>query len=189
MRLWGSISAVLSASAAVAAATDAVPSKKEVFRAEKVIAARPGPRGKQPVVTIVNAKTRETLPVVGAGFPTADEADRLLRCHFTGERAYVDPRLLALAVEAARAFGRDRVEVVSGYRAPKYNRLLRKKGREVARHSQHVLGHALDFRVPGVGVRALRRFVEARGGFGVGIYPRSDFLHVDTGPTRRWGGT
>lgn len=171
-----------------ASTIDVAPTKKDIMRAEKIAPRRFPPRGTKKVVSVVNPRTHEILPVIGDSWPNENEASQFLRCHFTDERAWVDPRLATVAVQAARAFGRDRVEIVSGYRAPKYNRILRKKGREVARNSMHMRGQALDFRVPGVPVRKLRSFVEHRGSFGVGIYPQSDFVHVDLGPRRRWGG-
>ena len=55
----------------------------------------------------------------------------------------------------ARKFDAERVNVVSGFRSPKYNLVLQKKGRNVARRSQHMEGHAVDFRIPGVSIRTL----------------------------------
>jgi uncharacterized protein YcbK (DUF882 family) len=78
--------------------------------------------------------------------------------------------------------------VVSGFRAPKYNLLLRKKGHEVARESQHPLGHAVDFRLPGLSTRHLLQFVRGLHLGGVGYYPRSAFVHADVGPVRYWRG-
>jgi uncharacterized protein YcbK (DUF882 family) len=80
------------------------------------------------------------------------------------------------------------VEILSGYRDPKYNRLLRKKGREVARQSRHTRGQAVDFRLAGVGTTHLRDWLVARRAYGVGVYPDSGFVHLDVGPARRWAG-
>ena len=62
------------------------------------------------------------------------------------------------------------VEIVSGYRAPKYQLMLRKKGHEVARDSEHPRGEAVDFRLPGVPTRQLLGFVRAQRLGGVGFY-------------------
>ena len=61
-----------------------------------------------------------------------------------------------------------------------------KKGRQVARDSQHTHGNAVDFRVAGVPVHTLRQFVRQRRLGGVGYYPKSQFVHADTGPSRTW---
>jgi len=90
---------------------------------------------------------------------------------------------------AAIKFRAPRVEVVSGYRAPKYNLMLRKKGRQVARESQHTQGTAVDFRVHGVHTEALRDFVRGLRVGGVGYYPRTRFIHADTGKVRYWTGS
>jgi uncharacterized protein YcbK (DUF882 family) len=100
----------------------------------------------------------------------------------------MDPRLVQVVLEAARHFGVDRVEIVSGYRAPKYNLMLRKKGHEVARDSQHTYGHAIDFRLPGVPVMTLHAWAKRRHLGGVGLYLESEFVHMDVGPVRYWGG-
>ena len=90
---------------------------------------------------------------------------------------------------AAQAFGAVRAELESGFRSDKLNEKLRKKGRHVARHSQHVLGNAVDFRLVGVDTQVLLRWVRARHRGGVGFYPHSGFVHVDAGPPRRWSGS
>ena len=82
-----------------------------------------------------------------------------------------------------------RIEVVSGYRSPKYNLMLRKKGHQVAKASQHTEGHAVDFRVRGVPTPVLLRYVRSLRRGGVGFYPHSQFVHSDTGPIRFWKGS
>ena len=66
--------------------------------------------------------------------------------------------------------------------------MLRKKGHEVARDSQHTYGHAVDFRIPGVGTRRLLEYVKGLHAGGAGFYPESEFVHADTGPVRYWAG-
>jgi uncharacterized protein YcbK (DUF882 family) len=91
-------------------------------------------------------------------------------------------------VRAAEKFHARYVEVVSGFRAPKYQLMLRKKGHEVARDSQHPRGTAIDFRVAGVPTKLLLRFVKSLHLGGVGYYPESKFVHADVGPIRFWRG-
>jgi uncharacterized protein YcbK (DUF882 family) len=143
-----------------------------------------------PIVSLKNHWTYEVLPIerrAGATIPK-ETFDRFLRCHWTGEPTDMDPRLEAVLVSAAVRFEADRIEIVSGFRAPKFNLMLRKKGHEVARDSQHTYGHAVDFRVPGVPTRLLLEQVRSLSLGGVGFYPESAFVHADTGPIRFWAG-
>lgn len=121
--------------------------------------------------------------------PPAEVVNKFLRCHFTNAPADMDPRLLPVLLQAAKQFNVKRVDVVSGFRDPKYNLSLRKKGRQVARNSEHTLGHAIDFRLPGVGIEALHAWARSLRLGGVGFYHRSRFIHVDVGRVRYWNGT
>jgi uncharacterized protein YcbK (DUF882 family) len=80
------------------------------------------------------------------------------------------------------------IEVISGYRSPATNeRLRRRGGGGVASRSLHLQGRALDIRMVGVPLSILRdAALDLRAG-GVGFYPESNFLHIDTGTVRRWG--
>ena len=78
---------------------------------------------------------------------------------------------------------------MSGYRSPKYNLMLRKKGHQVARESQHMQGTAVDFRVRGVTTESPARFRAGLHLGGVGYYPRTHFVHADTGKVRHWTGS
>ncbi|WP_428262956.1 DUF882 domain-containing protein [Haliangium sp.] len=158
-------------------------------RWHRQLAARRGKPAPAPL-NIHNNWTREVLPVPAQG-PVAFDQDRIdlfFRCHFTLEPTDMDPRLFQALVAAARHFGTDQIRIVSGYRAPKYNLILRKKGREVARNSQHTHGSAVDFRIPGVPVGALHAWARRQRLGGVGFYRQSGFIHMDTGPIRYWNG-
>ena len=85
-------------------------------------------------------------------------------------------------------FHSDVVDVVSGFRHPKYNLMLRKKGHQVARDSQHTHGNAIDFFLPHVPAGQLAAWARAQKLGGVGYYPDSGFVHMDTGPVRTWSG-
>jgi uncharacterized protein YcbK (DUF882 family) len=100
----------------------------------------------------------------------------------------MEPRLLTAVVAAATHFHRDVVTVVSGFRHPKYNLMLRKKGHQVARDSQHTHGDAIDFFLPGVTTAALHAWAKAQRLGGVGLYLDSGFVHMDTGKIRYWSG-
>jgi uncharacterized protein YcbK (DUF882 family) len=143
-----------------------------------------------PVINIYNTWTHEFLAVNAGTDPDVpqDTVNRFLRCHFTNEPATMDARLFSALVKAANHFNSDRIDIVSGYRAPKYNLILRKKGRQVARNSQHTHGSAVDFRVHGVSVDRLHRWARGLGLGGVGYYPSSGFIHIDTDRVRYWTG-
>ena len=119
--------------------------------------------------------------------PSLETINRILRDYRTGEIKEIDVRLLDLlnALSRKTAAGRP-FHVISGYRSPRTNAYLRANGRGVAEHSLHLLGRAVDIRMPGVGLRELYRAALSLRGGGVGIYPASDFVHIDIGPVRTW---
>jgi hypothetical protein len=142
----------------------------------------------QPITTLYNLWNRESLPLL-AGRPYKRPFQLFLRDHYTKESTRADTRLATVLAAAALKFRSARVDVVSGYRSPKYNLMLRKKGRQVARESQHTQGTAVDFRVRGANLEALREFVRGLRVGGVGFYPRTQFIHADTGKVRDWQGS
>ncbi|HEY1585000.1 MAG TPA: DUF882 domain-containing protein [Polyangia bacterium] len=176
-------------------------SKKEAFLRDKeerkqVRATKPPPPAAAPVLTLHNVWTNESLPVAlpmttpTPAAPPKDSPrfDQLTRDHFTNQATKMDPRLFATVVQAAEKFHARYVEIVSGFRAPKYQLMLRKKGHEVARDSQHPRGTAVDFRIAGVPTKILLRYVRSLHLGGVGYYPESKFVHADVGPVRFWRG-
>ena len=116
-----------------------------------------------------------------------ERIDHILRDHRTGETKDIDVRLLDLLHRLARAVATDGpFHVISGYRSSKTNASLRSHGGGVAANSLHLLGQAIDIRLPGLKLRDLyKAAVDLRAG-GVGIYPASDFVHVDVGRVRTW---
>lgn len=79
-------------------------------------------------------------------------------------------------------------EIISAYRSPKTNRMLRNTTTGVAKKSYHMTGRAIDVRLTGVATSRLRQAAVDLARGGVGYYPTSDFLHLDMGPVRSWGG-
>ncbi len=142
----------------------------------------------QPVTTLFNLWTHEALPIL-PGQVLDEYFHPFLRDHFTNQATQMDTRLIDVLMHVAIRFSAARIDVVSGYRSPKYNLMLRKKGREVARQSQHPEGTAVDFRVRGVPIRTVVKYVRSLRRGGVGYYPRSQFVHSDTGKIRYWTGT
>jgi uncharacterized protein YcbK (DUF882 family) len=105
------------------------------------------------------------------------------------EQTRMDPHLIDLVWEVQReADAKEPIQVVCGYRAPQTNALLRRRSGGVARFSQHMLGHALDFYIAGVSLEHLREIGLRLQRGGVGFYPTSGspFVHMDTGGVRMW---
>jgi len=116
-----------------------------------------------------------------------DEINRFLKDFRTGDIAEMDPGLLDILYDVRNELDSDGTyEVISAYRSPKTNEMLRGKSGGVARNSQHLLGNAIDVRLRGVPTEYLRdTALEMKRG-GVGFYKQSDFVHMDTGRVRRW---
>ncbi|RUW60714.1 YcbK family protein [Mesorhizobium sp. M7A.F.Ca.US.008.03.1.1] len=115
----------------------------------------------------------------------------ILRDWRRNEPTKMDPRLLDLVWEAYReSRATDYIQVVCGYRSPATNSMLRSRSRGVAKESQHMLGKAMDFYIPGVPLKKLRNIGLKMQGGGVGYYPTSGspFVHLDVGNVRHWPG-
>jgi uncharacterized protein YcbK (DUF882 family) len=113
--------------------------------------------------------------------------NHFLRDFRTGDVHEIDPELLdllhglAAVTETSKPF-----QVISGYRSPATNEMLRHRSEGVAAGSLHMKGQAIDIRLGDVALPHLRQAaLEARRG-GVGYYPASDFVHLDTGRVRHW---
>ena len=117
------------------------------------------------------------------------EINNFMRDWRTDDVVKMDPRNFDIMAAAHRLMDvNEPYMLLSGYRSPKYNLMLRKKGHEVADDSQHSHGHAVDFRVAGVPTATLRDWVKSLALGGVGYYPDSQFVHADVGPVRFWKG-
>ena len=137
--------------------------------------------------------TRENLKIVykrnGRHVPSAlRKINRFLRDWRRNESTKMDPELLDLLWDVQQEFGGRTIHVVSAYRSPATNRMLRRRSRGVASKSQHMVGRAIDFYIKGVDVSKLREAGMRRQVGGVGYYPRSGtpFVHFDTGSVRAW---
>ncbi|MEI8393320.1 MAG: DUF882 domain-containing protein [Rhodospirillaceae bacterium] len=144
-------------------------------------------------VSLVNINTSERLTVdYWANGRYVTDALRavshLMRDHHDGSIHAIDPRLVDLMFGVFRlAGGCGPIQVVCGYRSARTNARMRAHHHGVAGHSLHVLGKAVDIRMPDCGLPALHRAALALRAGGVGFYPRSNFVHIDTGPVRTWG--
>jgi uncharacterized protein YcbK (DUF882 family) len=113
---------------------------------------------------------------------------KVLRDHRSGEEHPIDLKLLDLLSNIHQTLdGKQSFQIISGYRSPKTNAKLRQKSNGVAKKSLHMQGKAIDVRLPGRPLADLRKVALSYKAGGVGYYPSSDFLHVDTGRVRRWG--
>jgi uncharacterized protein YcbK (DUF882 family) len=125
----------------------------------------------------------------GSYLPDAlEELNHLLRDFRSGEVADMDPKLFDLLyalkdkLDTSRPF-----EVVSAYRSPSTNAALRSRGHGVAEKSFHIQGKAIDISLENRAARDIRNAALDLGRGGVGFYRRRGFVHVDTGPVRKWG--
>ncbi|HSO18078.1 MAG TPA: DUF882 domain-containing protein [Desulfosarcina sp.] len=117
------------------------------------------------------------------------QINHILRDHRTGDIKVMDRRLMDLLFTVRHRLGcDDPFHIISGYRSPATNRKLRQQSSGVAKFSYHTLGRAIDIRLPGCDTRKLKQACLDSELGGVGYYPRSDFVHVDTGAIRTWNG-
>ena len=143
-------------------------------------------------LSFVHTHTGETLSCVYYRAGDYDSAtlarvNHFLRDFRTGEVHSIDPGVLDILFAVRSRAGRDDpFHVISGYRSPATNAFLRSRSSGVARHSLHMEGRAIDVRLPGFPTRKLHDIGLALGRGGVGYYPASDFVHLDTGRVRFW---
>jgi uncharacterized protein YcbK (DUF882 family) len=144
-------------------------------------------------VRLFNTHTNERIDLVfrrGDDYvPGAlDKLDYFLRDHNTNEVRHFDPRLYDILADLTASVGHPggEIDIVCGYRAPETNAALRAHTNGVAMHSLHIQAKAIDLRMPGVSTLQLRRAALAMARGGVGYYPHSDFIHVDTGRVTQW---
>jgi len=110
-----------------------------------------------------------------------------LRDFRTGDAFPMDPRVIDILSLVQDGTGKSTpLEILSGYRSPKTNAMLRRVGNGVARNSYHMYGQAVDIRMPGYSTSKLSRVARGLRAGGVGYYPKSHFVHVDTGDIRSW---
>lgn len=115
------------------------------------------------------------------------EINRILRDHRTDEIKNIDTTLLDLLFGLRQELASEQpFHIISGYRSPDTNALLRAHSSGVAINSLHREGRAVDIRMPGRALNALRKVAVGMKAGGVGYYPKSDFVHIDVGRVRYW---
>ncbi len=111
----------------------------------------------------------------------------VLRDFRTKEVFPMDPHVVDIVSIVQRKTGvQEPLHILSGYRSPKTNAMLGKRTKGVASNSFHMYGQALDIRIPDYSTKKLRNIAKSLQAGGVGYYPRSSFVHVDTGKVRTW---
>ena len=113
--------------------------------------------------------------------------NHLLRDYRTGDVQEMDVKLLDLlySIQLIRDTKRP-IQVYSGYRSPKTNESLRRHSEGVAKNSYHLKAQAIDINLPGTELKNLKKLATFLRRGGVGYYPKSGFMHIDTGPIRYW---
>lgn len=161
---------------------------KGILRERPVLQA-PARTAEHPVM-LVNVHTQEVLvmPTPGQSLVSGATLSRFLRCHFSGTTRPMDAKLLDLFEEITKQFNIHEIHIYSAYRSPRYNTMLRKRLGQVSPNSYHVRGQAVDIVVPSVDLAKLASFMRKIKRGGVGYYPGSEFVHIDTGPVRFWEG-
>jgi uncharacterized protein YcbK (DUF882 family) len=143
-------------------------------------------------LSLFNVNTNESLTVTywsdGAYHRDAlNQLNHFLRDSQSGEQTEMDPLLFDVLWHTEEVTGyHGTVDVLSGYRSPEHNAWLASVSRGVAQDSQHMNGNAMDVRFPEVPVFKMRQAARSLQMGGVGFYPRSGFVHLDTGPVRYW---
>ncbi len=167
----------------------ALVARKPVFAKELVT-----PEISEGKLSLYNIHNHERLTVVYRNAAGEYDGDALkainwiLRCHYTNEETEMDIHTLDfLNTVDKRLGGGNEVHIISGYRSPLYNRLLRHEGHGgVARHSLHQVGKAIDIHIPGVSLEKVRQVALNLRSGGVGYYPGGGFVHIDSGVFRTW---
>ena len=143
-------------------------------------------------LSLYNTHTGESLNRVfwaeGQFVPDAlQDINNVLRDHRNNAVAIIDPQLLLLLDQVNVKMGSaNAFHIISGYRSPESNALLNATTTGVAKHSMHMDGKAIDIRMPGRNLAQVRKAAMALRGGGVGYYPDSQFVHMDTGRLRSW---
>ncbi len=115
------------------------------------------------------------------------EITSVLRDYRTNETFPIDPRVIDILSVVHRVSGsRYPYKVLSGYRSPKTNAMLHRASEGVAKNSLHMSGRAIDSRIADVDTSKLRDIAKRLRAGGVGYYPSSDFVHMDSGSFRTW---
>ena len=145
-------------------------------------------------IKMYSGRTGESLDTIywveGEYIPEVlKEINTFMRDWRSGDTVKMDPRTIDIMAASHRLMDvSEPYMLLSGYRSPATNAMLRSKSRGVARHSLHMVGQAADLRLKSRSVGQMSKAASACASGGVGRYSRSNFVHMDCGPVRTWGG-
>ncbi|AOF54138.1 hypothetical protein BKG91_01690 [Rodentibacter caecimuris] len=147
------------------------------------------------ILALRNVNTGERLSGVFSskgGFSTSmlKKLDYFMRDKRTNQIHRMDPNLFLKLYRIQSNLGLQtaEIQIICGYRSPATNAMRHRQSRGVASNSYHVKGQAVDFRIDGTSLVKIKQTAEKLNNGGVGFYPRSNFIHVDTGSVRTWRG-
>jgi len=150
-----------------------------------------GAVSKKNPLSFYNTHTGEHLKILHATGKCPSTVQKkinaFLRDHRTGDTHPIDPFLLDIMTKIKKMSGsKGTIEVISGYRSPLTNKIMHENSSGVAKKSLHTKGQAIDIRIDGMPTRKLHDLAVSLRLGGVGYYPESDFVHLDTGDFRTW---
>ncbi|MBE2893690.1 YcbK family protein [Spirabiliibacterium falconis] len=124
------------------------------------------------------------------GSAALQQLNYFLRDRRSQQVCRMDPNLFGKFYQIQSQLGlrNTEIQIICGYRAPATNASMRRRSRGVAKNSYHTRGQAIDFRIDGISLSQVRKAAAGLNNGGVGYYPRSNFVHIDTGPVRTWRG-
>ena len=147
------------------------------------------------ILSFYNVNTNERLSgefsaTTGFNRSLLGKLDYFMRDRRTDQVRRMDPNLFMKFYHLQSDLGlrTAQIDVICGYRSVATNAMRRRQSRDVASNSYHIKGKAIDFKITGVPLARLRQAAENLDSGGVGYYPYSNFIHVDTGPVRTWRG-
>ncbi|MFR4488379.1 MAG: DUF882 domain-containing protein [Escherichia coli] len=144
------------------------------------------------ILTLNNLHTGESIKAEffdGRGYIQEELAklNHFFRDYRANKIKSIDPGLFDQLYRLQGLLGtRKPVQLISGYRSIDTNNELRARSRGVAKKSYHTKGQAMDFHIEGIALSNIRKAALSMRAGGVGYYPRSNFVHIDTGPARHW---
>ncbi|WON78219.1 YcbK family protein [Serratia sp. UGAL515B_01] len=144
------------------------------------------------ILVLNNLNTGESIKAEffdGRGYNREELArlNYLFRDYRANKTKTIDPRLFEHLYRLQGLLGTTKpVQLISGYRSIDTNNEMREHKRGVAKKSYHTKGQAMDFHIEGIQLNNIRKAALKMRAGGVGYYPRSNFVHIDTGPVRTW---
>ncbi|MHA6609427.1 DUF882 domain-containing protein [Photobacterium damselae] len=145
-------------------------------------------------ISLCNIHTGENLETEyynGRGYIYSElkRMNHLCRDFRQNEATRMDKRLFDTIAHIQDVLGhKGQAQIISGYRSPATNKMLARHSGGVAKKSYHMTGQAIDFNLEGIPLSKVRRAAMELNIGGVGYYPKSGFVHIDTGPVRQWRG-